>query len=68
MAPGTATAVVEDPRYRDHRGPTGHPERPDRLVAVGEAIAARADELERVAPREAGSAAPQASLDSLGDT
>jgi acetoin utilization deacetylase AcuC-like enzyme len=48
-----ATAVVEDLRYRDHRSPGGHPERPDRLAAVGAAIQARADRLERLAPREA---------------
>jgi acetoin utilization deacetylase AcuC-like enzyme len=34
-------AVVEDDRYREHRGPAGHPERPERLLAVGEAIGAR---------------------------
>lgn len=47
-------AVVEDPRYRQHRGPAGHPERPERLEAVGDAIAARRDALEFVAPRPAG--------------
>ncbi len=31
-------AVVEDPRYREHRGPPGHPERPERLAAVSEAL------------------------------
>jgi acetoin utilization deacetylase AcuC-like enzyme len=46
-------AVVEDRRYRDHRGPGGHPECPERLDAVAEAIAARADRLERCAPRPA---------------
>ncbi|HEY5656919.1 MAG TPA: histone deacetylase, partial [Myxococcota bacterium] len=46
-------AVVEDRRYRDHRGPGGHPECPERLSAVAEAIAARADRLERFAPRPA---------------
>jgi acetoin utilization deacetylase AcuC-like enzyme len=48
-----ATAVVEDLRYRDHRSPSDHPENPDRLAAVGTAIEARADRLERLAPREA---------------
>ncbi len=43
--------VVEDPRYREHRPPEGHPERPDRLVAVGEAVAARRDRLVALAPR-----------------
>ncbi|HVH17564.1 MAG TPA: histone deacetylase [Myxococcota bacterium] len=46
-------AVVEDPRYRQHRGPGGHPERPERLAAVGDAVAARRAELEAVAPRPA---------------
>ncbi len=32
--------VLEDDRYRDHAGPEGHPERPARLGAVAEAIAA----------------------------
>jgi acetoin utilization deacetylase AcuC-like enzyme len=34
-------AVVEDPRYREHRSPRGHPERPERLLAVGAEIEAR---------------------------
>ena len=38
-------AVVEDPRFRDHSGPAGHPERPDRLLAVGAALAARREAL-----------------------
>jgi len=46
-------AVVEDVRYRTHSGPPGHPERPDRLVAVAEAIAARAEHLTAVVPRGA---------------
>jgi acetoin utilization deacetylase AcuC-like enzyme len=46
-------AVVEDPRYREHSGPAGHPERPERLVPVSEAIAARAERLESVTPRPA---------------
>jgi acetoin utilization deacetylase AcuC-like enzyme len=53
MKAGRATAVVEDLRYRDHRSPRDHPEHPDRLAAVGAAIQARADRLERLAPREA---------------
>ena len=32
------TAIVEDSRFLDHRGPTGHPERPDRLKAVRAAV------------------------------
>jgi acetoin utilization deacetylase AcuC-like enzyme len=46
-------AVVEDPRYREHVGPAGHPERPERLTPVAEAIAARAGRLEALAPRPA---------------
>jgi acetoin utilization deacetylase AcuC-like enzyme len=48
-----ATGIVEDPRYREHRGPAGHPERPDRLSAVHAAIAAREPELKRIAARVA---------------
>ncbi len=47
-------AVVEDLRFRDHRGPPGHPERPDRLAAVHEALAARAGALHPLPCREAG--------------
>jgi len=45
--------VVEDPRYRDHQAPGGHPERPERLEAVGRAIALREGEISRQAPRAA---------------
>jgi acetoin utilization deacetylase AcuC-like enzyme len=48
-----AVGVVEDPRFGEHRGPRGHPERPERLVAVHEAIAERAHALERLTPRPA---------------
>jgi acetoin utilization deacetylase AcuC-like enzyme len=34
-------AIVEDPRFAEHRGPAGHPERPERLAAVRAAIDAR---------------------------
>lgn len=47
------TGVVEDARYREHEGPAGHPERPARLAAVGEAIAARRERLTAIAPRPA---------------
>ena len=47
-----SVAVVEDPRYRAHRGPDGHPERPDRLSAVHEAIAERGDAILHQKPRE----------------
>jgi acetoin utilization deacetylase AcuC-like enzyme len=53
MAANRATAVVEDPRYGQHRGPAGHPERPERLKAVHAALAARASELEALEPRRA---------------
>jgi acetoin utilization deacetylase AcuC-like enzyme len=48
-----ATVVVEDPRYRDHRGPAGHPERPARLDAVHAAVAAVEERLERIPARPA---------------
>ena len=46
-------AVLEDPRFREHVGPAGHPERPERLAAVEAAIAARPETFARVAPRPA---------------
>ena len=46
-------AVVEDARFRHHLAPSGHPERPERLVAVARAVAAREAELRRLTPREA---------------
>jgi acetoin utilization deacetylase AcuC-like enzyme len=46
-------AVVEDPRFLAHRSPPGHPERPERLAAVGRAIAERRGRLARLAPRPA---------------
>ena len=48
-----SVGVIQDLRYREHRAPEGHPERPDRLVAVEEAIAGRAEFLTSLAPREA---------------
>jgi acetoin utilization deacetylase AcuC-like enzyme len=47
------TAVVEDSRFLDHRGPAGHPERPERISAVGAAVDARDEALIRFAPRAA---------------
>jgi acetoin utilization deacetylase AcuC-like enzyme len=44
-------AVLEDPRYREHAGPHGHPERPERLAAVAAAVAARPEPLVRTAAR-----------------
>lgn len=45
--------VVTDPRYRDHRGPPSHPERPERMDAVVAAIEARGSALLHRAPRPA---------------
>ena len=53
MAVPRATGVVVDRRYRDHRGPQGHPERPDRLSAVERAIDAHRERLTPVAARPA---------------
>ncbi len=53
MGAAPATAVVEDLRYRDHRGPPGHPEHPERLAAVQAALDARSEPLERLSPRPA---------------
>jgi acetoin utilization deacetylase AcuC-like enzyme len=47
-------AVLEDPRFLEHAGPRGHPERPERLTAVAAAIAGRSETLARIAPRAAG--------------
>jgi acetoin utilization deacetylase AcuC-like enzyme len=47
------TILVEDSRFLAHRGPDGHPERPERLSAVGRAVAAHGDPIVRVAPRPA---------------
>jgi acetoin utilization deacetylase AcuC-like enzyme len=48
-----SVGVIQDSRYREHRAPEGHPERPDRLAAVEEAIAGRAESLSPLAPRQA---------------
>ena len=53
MLASRATAIVEDSRYFEHRGPAGHPERPERLAAVRTAIAAREPAFEALAPRPA---------------
>jgi acetoin utilization deacetylase AcuC-like enzyme len=47
------TAVVEDSRFLDHHGPSGHPERPDRLIAVRDALEPRRERFESLAPRPA---------------
>ncbi len=49
-----SVGVIQDSRFREHRAPEGHPERPDRLAAVEEAIASRAEALSQLAPRQAG--------------
>jgi len=46
-------AVVEDPRFRDHCAPRGHPESPERLAEVHDAIGKRAGELEFLRARPA---------------
>jgi acetoin utilization deacetylase AcuC-like enzyme len=48
-----AVQIVEDIRYRSHRGPEGHPERPERLVAIGEAIDRFRARVSVVTPRAA---------------
>ena len=53
MSPERIVAVVEDPRYLEHRGPDGHPERPDRLLAVGAALDERRAALTSLPARSA---------------
>jgi acetoin utilization deacetylase AcuC-like enzyme len=48
-----SVGVVEDPRYHEHRPPSGHPERPERLAAVARAIEARRAELAALSSRSA---------------
>ena len=43
--------VVEDDRFQDHRGPEGHPERPERLIAMAQAIDGFRDLLDFAKPR-----------------
>jgi acetoin utilization deacetylase AcuC-like enzyme len=50
---GQRIAVVEDARFREHRPPSGHPERPERLAAVAHAIAESGADLVRLATRPA---------------
>ena len=45
--------VIGDPRFRDHRAPPGHPERPERLDGVELALADLPDRVETKAPRAA---------------
>lgn len=51
--PHASIQIVEDARYQSHRGPEGHPERPERLRAVAEAIDPFRDDVECVTPRPA---------------
>ncbi len=53
MSAARSVAVVEDPRFRDHRGPASHPERPERLLAVAEALGAVRSALTPLAARSA---------------
>jgi acetoin utilization deacetylase AcuC-like enzyme len=45
--------VIADARFQSHRGPDGHPERPERLIAIGEAIDDFHDRVELAPPRAA---------------
>ncbi len=46
-------AVAQDPRFELHRGPSGHPERPDRLAAVARAVSEHDHALSRAPVRSA---------------
>ncbi len=48
-----AVGVVEDRRCDAHRGPASHPERPERLAAVGRAIETRRERLTGIPARPA---------------
>lgn len=52
-SPNPPIHVVEDIRFQEHQSPAGHPERPERLAAVGRALDRHARHLERMTPREA---------------
>jgi acetoin utilization deacetylase AcuC-like enzyme len=51
--PQSIVQIVEDPRYQTHRGPDGHPERPERLIAIDEALEPFRHRIESIAPRPA---------------
>jgi acetoin utilization deacetylase AcuC-like enzyme len=51
--PAPIPGIVRDPRFQDHVGPAGHPERPERLLAVERALEPLFDRLLDVAPRAA---------------
>jgi acetoin utilization deacetylase AcuC-like enzyme len=43
--------VITDTRFQSHRGPEGHPERPERLIAIGEVIDDFRDLVDLAKPR-----------------
>ena len=43
--------LIEDTRFRDHRSPEGHPERPERLEALSNAAADFGRQVERLPPQ-----------------
>jgi acetoin utilization deacetylase AcuC-like enzyme len=51
--PNPIVQVVADARFQSHRGPGGHPERPERLVALGETIDEFRDQIDLAEPRAA---------------
>jgi len=51
--PTPIVEVITDARFQSHRGPDGHPERPERLVALDEAIEPFRGDLAFAAPRPA---------------
>lgn len=52
-SPHAPLLVIEDPTFLEHRGPQGHPERPQRLEAVSRALAGFESSIERRTPRAA---------------
>ncbi len=46
-------ALIRDPRFREHSGPRGHPERPARLDAIDQALAPLAGRFLELEPRPA---------------
>ncbi|MAJ60781.1 MAG: hypothetical protein CBC48_12750 [bacterium TMED88] len=43
--------LIEDTRFRDHRSPVGHPERPERLDALSRAAETFGGQIERLPPQ-----------------
>ena len=56
-APETRVLVIDDRRYLEHEAPAGHPERPERLAAVGAALEAFESGIRRQLPEPADPAA-----------